>query len=163
MPAPEEANVSGPLDVAVERQGLVPASARDVWRCLTEPDLRVEVFSMVTQAVTEAGEPGQVGHVLQYTEKDAGSEPVVVRLTTVDIDPYRRLVQERVGPDGTFTSTTVLDETQNGTHVRRVFHVYKAEPTVAERAMRSAIATFFTLGGTVRLKADIGDLIRHFA
>ena len=155
--------MSGPLDVAVERQGLVPASARDVWRCLTEPELRVEVFTMITQAVTESGEPGQVGHVLQYMEKDAGAESVLVRLTTVDADPYRRLVQERVGSDGTFISTTVLEETQDGTRVRRVFHVYRAEPTVAERAMRKAIMTFFTLGGTVRLKADIGDLIRHFA
>ncbi|MDN4479244.1 SRPBCC family protein [Demequina lignilytica] len=155
--------MTGPLDVAVEREGLVPATAKDVWRCVTEPDLRVEVFSMVTQAVTEAGEPGQVGHVLQFSEIDAGSDPVVVRLTTIEVEPYRRLVQERVGPDGTFTSSTFLEETQDGTHVRRVFHVYKAEPSVAERAMRKAISTFFTLGGTVRLKADIGDLIRHFS
>lgn len=155
--------MTGPLDVAVEREGLVPASARDVWRAVTEPELRVEVFSMVTQAVTEEGEPGQVGHVLQFSEMDAGSEPVVVRLTTIEVEPYRRLVQERVGPDGAFTSSTFLEETQDGTVVRRVFHVYKEHPTVAERAMRKAITTFFTLGGTVRLKADIGDLIRHFA
>lgn len=154
--------MSGPLDVSVEREGVVPASAKDVWHALTEPELRVEVFTMVTQAVTEAGLPGEVGHVMQFTEKDAGSEPVVVRLTTTAVDPYRKLVQQRQGPDGEFTSTTFLDESEDGTLVRRVFHVYNAEPSVAERAMRKAITTFFTLGGTVRLKADIGDLVRHF-
>ncbi|WP_062465743.1 SRPBCC family protein [Demequina maris] len=153
----------GPLDVSVEREGLVPASAKDVWHALTEPELRVEVFTMVSQAVTEAGIPGEVGHVMQFTEKDAGSEPVVVRLTTVATDPYHRLVQERVGPDGVFTSTTFLSESEDGTLVRRVFHVYHSNPSIAERAMRRAISTFFSLGGTVRLKADIGDLIRHFS
>lgn len=153
----------GALDVSVEREGMVRASAREVWDCLTRPELRVDVFTMVTQAVTEEGEPGQVGHVLQFTEKDAGHDPVVVRLTTVAAEPYMRLVQERSGPDGTFTSTTFLEERDGGTHVRRVFHVYREHPTVAERAMRTAIATFFSLGGTVRLKADIGDLTRHFA
>ncbi|WP_062299571.1 SRPBCC family protein [Demequina maris] len=153
----------GPLDVSVEREGLVPASAKDVWHALTDPELRVEVFTMVSQAVTEAGIPGEVGHVMQFTEKDAGSEPVVVRLTTVATDPYHRLVQERVGPDGVFTSTTFLSESEDGTLVRRVFHVYHSNPSIAERAMRRAISTFFSLGGTVRLKADIGDLIRHFS
>ncbi|MDN4475871.1 SRPBCC family protein [Demequina sp. SYSU T00192] len=153
----------GPLDVSVEREGLVPASAKDVWHALTDPELRVEVFTMVSQAVTEEGIPGEVGHVMQFTEKDAGTEPVVVRLTTIATDPYHRLVQERVGPDGVFTSTTFLEESEDGTLVRRVFHVYQANPSIAERAMRRAIATFFSLGGTVRLKADIGDLIRHFS
>ncbi|WP_062525167.1 SRPBCC family protein [Demequina rhizosphaerae] len=153
----------GPLDVSVEREGLVPASAKDVWHALTDPELRVEVFTMVSQAATEEGIPGEVGHVMQFTEKDAGSEPVVVRLTTVATDPYHRLVQERVGPDGEFTSTTFLQESEDGTLVRRVFHVYQANPSIAERAMRKAISTFFSLGGTVRLKADIGDLIRHFS
>ncbi|WP_062461103.1 SRPBCC family protein [Demequina soli] len=155
--------MSGPLDVSVHREGLVPATAKDIWRALTDPDARVEVFSMVSQAVTEEGLPGEVGHVLQLTERVAGSEPVVVRLTTTASDPYRRLVQERVGPDGTFTSTTFLSESEDGTLVRRVFHVYHPDPSLAERAMRKAVATFFSLGGTVRLKADIGDLIRHFS
>ncbi len=155
--------MSGPLDVSVEREGLVHATVRDVWRALTEPELRVEVFSMVTQAVTEEGIPGEVGHVLQFTEKDHASDSGVVRLTTVVADPFRRLVQERVGPDGSFTSTTFLTEVEGGTLVKRVFHVYRAEPSLAERAMRKAIVRFFSLGGTVRLKADIGDLTRHFA
>ncbi|WP_296667242.1 SRPBCC family protein [Demequina sp.] len=155
--------MSGPLDVSVEREGTVRASAKDVWHVLTVPELRVQVFSMVTQAATEEGEPGEVGHVLQITERDGGGEPIVVRLTTVEAEPYSRLVQERVGPDGSFTTTTLLEESQDGTRVSRVFHVYNANPSIAERAMRKAIATFFTLGGTVRLKADIGDLIRHFS
>lgn len=153
----------GALDISVERAGVVPASAKDVWQAITRPELRVQVFSMVERAVTEDGEPGEVGHVLQYSERDAGSEPVVVRLSTVESEPYRRLVQTRTGPDGTFTCTTFLDEGQDGTVVRRVFHVYNPEPTVAEWAMRKAIITFFTLGGTVRLKADIADLTRHFS
>lgn len=152
----------GALDISVEREGLVPASAKDVWTCLTQPDKRVEVFTMVERAVTEAGEPGEVGHVLQIMETDAGKDPQVVRLTTLEVEPYTRLVQERAGEDGTFTSTTFLEESQGGTLVRRVFHVYRAEPTLAERAIRPAIGRFFTLGGTVRLKADIGDLIRYF-
>ncbi|WP_082092357.1 SRPBCC family protein [Demequina pelophila] len=155
--------MAGALDMSVEREGTIPATAKDVWRCLTEPDLRVEVFSMVIQAVTEEGQPGELGHVMQFSERDAGAEPNVIRLTTLEAEPYTRLVQERVGPDGEFTVTTFLEETAEGTHVRRVFHVYKPQPTLAERAMRSAIATFFSLGGTVRLKADIGDLARHFA
>ncbi|SEJ67645.1 SRPBCC family protein [Demequina mangrovi] len=155
--------MSGPLDVSVEREGIVAASPQDVWRALTEPELRVEIFSMVTQAVTEDGVPGEVGHVLQMMERDAGSEPSVVRLTTVVSEPYRRLVQERTGPDGHFTSTTLLAEEGTGTLVKRVFHVFHPEPSLAERAMRKAIVTFFSLGGTVRLKADIGDLTRHFA
>lgn len=155
--------MSGPLDVSVEREGVIPATPEQVWRCITEPELRVDVFSMVSQAVTEEGTPGAVGHVLQFTEKDAGSEPVIVRLTTVAAQPHTRLVQERVATDGSFTSTTFLTAVDGGTRVRRVYHVYRAEPTVAERAMRKAITTFFTLGGTVRLKADISDLIRHFS
>ncbi|WP_062308241.1 SRPBCC family protein [Demequina subtropica] len=155
--------MSGPLDVSVEREGVVAAPASEVWRALTEPELRVEVFSMVTQAVTEEGVPGAVGHVMQFTEKDHASDSGVVRLTTVASDPHRRLVQERVGPDGTFTSTTFLTEVDGGTLVKRVFHVYQSEPSLAERAMRKAIVTFFSLGGTVRLKADIGDLTRYFA
>ncbi|WP_062389980.1 SRPBCC family protein [Demequina iriomotensis] len=155
--------MSGPLDVSVEREGVVPAPADEVWRALTEPELRVEVFSMVTQAVTEEGVPGEVGHVMQFMEKDPASDSGVVRLTTVAAEPFRRLVQERVGADGTFTSTTFLTEIEGGTLVKRVFHVYQPEPSLAERAMRKAIATFFSLGGTVRLKADIGDLARHFA
>ncbi len=152
----------GALDVAVEREGMVPASAKDIWHALTRPEERVEIFTMVSQATTEDGEPGEVGHVLQLTEVDAGSGPVVVRLTTTEVEPYHRLVQERVGEDGTFTVTTFLEESQDGTRVRRVYHVHRPEPTMAERAMRKAITTFFTLGGTVRLKADIADLIRHF-
>lgn len=151
-----------PLDVSVEREGLVPAPAKDVWEALTRPERRAQIFTMVTEARTEAGEPGEVGHVLFQTESDVGAEPVEVRLTTVEVDPYKRLVQERTGPDGSFTSTTELEETPDGTRVRRVFHVYHPHPSLAERAMRRGIATFFTLGGTVRLKADIADLTRHF-
>ena len=152
-----------PLDVSVEREGLVPASAKEVWRALTAAAYRVQIFTMVTEVVAEDGIPGEVGHVLEFLEKDAGSEPVLVRLTTVEVEPYRRLVQERAGSDGTFTATTFLTESEEGTLVRRVFHVYHPDPSIAERAMRRAITTFFSLGGTVRLKADIGDLTRYFA